>query len=83
MGDIRIELDTAKCQSYGKCLAVAPAVFAWDRSRKVRLNDAEGAPDALVVKAAKNCPYRAIAVIDAASGEPVFPLARKPAAPAT
>ena len=77
MGDVRVEVDAAKCQSYGKCLAVAPAVFAWDRSRKVRINDANGASDERILKAAKNCPYRAIAVIDAASGRPIFPLTRK------
>lgn len=77
MGQIRIELNTAKCQSYGKCLAVAPAVFGWDRSRKVRINDPNGAADDRIVKAAKNCPYRAIAVIDAVSGEQIFPLRRK------
>lgn len=77
MRQIRIELNTAKCQSYGKCLALAPAVFAWDRARKVRINDANGAPDERIVKAAKNCPYRAIAVIDIASGEQIFPLRRK------
>jgi ferredoxin len=77
MDKLRIELNTAKCQSYGKCLAVAPNVFAWDRRRKVRLNAPEGAPSELILKAAKNCPYRAIAVIDAVSGEQVFPAPRK------
>ena len=76
MENVRIELDTAKCQSYGRCLALAPNLFAWDRSRKVRLNDPQGAPPALVLKAAKNCPYRAIAVIDSATGERIFPAAR-------
>lgn len=76
MGDVRIELDTAKCQSYGKCLAVAPNLFAWDRSRKVRINDPQAATPPLALKAAKNCPYRAIAVIDGATGERIFPVAR-------
>jgi len=76
MEDIRIELDTAKCQSYGKCLALAPNLFAWDRSRKVRINDPKAATPALALKAAKNCPYRAIAVVDSATGEHIFPVAR-------
>jgi ferredoxin len=76
MEDVRIELDTAKCQSYGKCLALAPHLFAWDRSRKVRINDPQAALPALALKAAKNCPYRAIAVIDSATGERIFPLPR-------
>ena len=73
MSRYRIELRTERCQSYGKCLAVAPAVFAWDRSRKVRISAPEGAPDEAILKAAKLCPYRAIALSDAASGEPIFP----------
>ena len=76
MGDVRIELNTAKCQSYGKCLSLAPNLFAWDRSRKVRITDPQAATPALALKAAKNCPYRAIAVIDSATGERVFPVAR-------
>ena len=76
MEDVRIELDTHKCQSYGKCLSVAPKLFAWDRGRKVRINDPQAATPALALKAAKNCPYRAIAVVDRATGERIFPVAR-------
>jgi len=76
MAEYRIELTTAKCQSYGKCLALAPAVFAWDRGRKVRLADPGGAAAETVLKAAKLCPYRAITILDAASGEQVFPRPR-------
>jgi len=73
MSRFRIELSPARCQSYGKCLSLAPNVFAWDRARKVRLADPAGAPDDVVLKAAKLCPYRAIAVFDANTGEAVFP----------
>lgn len=76
MGEVRIELDTAKCQSYGKCLSLARNLFAWDRSRKVRINDPQAATPQLALKAAKNCPYRAIAVMDGATGERIFPVAR-------
>jgi ferredoxin len=76
MSRYRIELEPARCQSYGKCLSLAPNVFAWDRARKVRLADPAGAPEETILKAAKLCPYRAIAVIDVDSGEPVFPRRR-------
>jgi ferredoxin len=69
----RIEPKPQKCQSYGGCLAIAPNVFGWDRAKKVRLGDPAGAPDAAILKAAKLCPYRAIALSDAASGEKIFP----------
>jgi len=78
MSQYRIELNQTKCQSYGKCLATAPAVFAWNEKRKVRLNDPQGAPDEAILKAAKSCPYRAIAVIDAASEAQIFPPPHKP-----
>ncbi len=68
----RIEPDQKRCQSYGNCLKVAPNTFAWDRARKVRVSDPAGASDAAILKAAKLCPYRAIALADE-TGEPVFP----------
>jgi ferredoxin len=73
MSRYRIELDTARCQSYGSCLAIAPTVFGWTRARKVRIGDPAGAPDEKILKAAKLCPYRAIALIDEASGTKQFP----------
>lgn len=73
MSRYRIELDPARCQSYGSCLRIAPTAFAWDRARKVRLSAAADAPDAAILKAAKLCPYRAIGLEDAETGEPVFP----------
>jgi ferredoxin len=69
----RIEPKPQKCQSYGGCLAIAPNVFGWDHAKKVRLGDPAGAPDAAILKAAKLCPYRAIALSDAASDEKIFP----------
>jgi ferredoxin len=73
MSRYRIDLDTRRCQSYGSCLAIAPSVFAWTRARKVRIADPGGAADAAILKAAKLCPYRAIAIIDDASDARLFP----------
>ena len=73
MSRYRIELDQARCQSYGSCLAIAPNRFAWTRARKVRLSEPGEAPDKDILKAAKLCPYRAIAIIDEGTGARVFP----------
>ena len=73
MSHYRIELDKVRCQSYGSCLSVASTVFAWDPARKVRVSDPGGAIDPLILKAAKLCPYRAITIIDDATGGQVFP----------
>jgi len=77
MSKFRVELNQSKCQAYGKCTATAPAVFGLDDNGKVRLvGNAETADDA-VVKAARNCPYRVITVVDAGSGEQILPAPRR------
>jgi ferredoxin len=74
---LRIELNKDKCQAYHRCTVVAPAVFALDGDDKVELADPRGASDEIVLKAAKACPYRVIALFDEATGEQLFPIARK------
>jgi ferredoxin len=77
MPRLRIEIAKTKCRSFGKCMSVAPEVFAFDDERKVRVLDSAGAPGETVLKAAKSCPYRVISVVDGETGEPVFPPLRK------
>lgn len=74
---VRIALAKEKCQAFHRCTLVAPAVFALDSDEKVELADPAGAPDDVIVKAAKACPYRVIAVADAATGEQIFPVVRR------
>jgi ferredoxin len=76
MPSVRIEITKKKCQAFGNCMAKAPAVFALGADRKVELVDPGGAPDDTILQAAKSCPYRVIAVIDA-GGEQIFPPVRK------
>ena len=78
MARLRIDISRAKCRSFGKCMAVAPDVFAFDEEKKVRTIAGGAAPDEIVVKAAKSCPYRVIALVDEETGEQVFPPLRKP-----
>jgi ferredoxin len=77
MPRLRIDLAKTKCRSFGQCMKVAPAVFAFDADRKVSVVDAGGAPADTVVKAARSCPYRAIAVVDEETGRHLFPAPRK------
>lgn len=77
MPRLRIEIAKAKCRSFGKCMSVAPEVFALDEARKASLRDPDGAPDETIVRAARSCPYRVITVVDDPTGEPIFPPARK------
>jgi ferredoxin len=48
-------------------------VFALSSASKAEVVDPHGADDAVVHKAAKSCPYRAIAVFDETSGERLWP----------
>jgi ferredoxin len=73
---VRIETDGEKCQAYKRCTVVAPAVFGLGTDGKVEVLDPHGAEDATILKAAKSCPYRAIAVFDETSAEQLWPLVR-------
>ncbi len=73
---MRIAVDSGKCQSHARCTVVAPAVFGLGADAKAEVLDPHGAEDALVLKAAKSCPYRAIAVSDETSGEQLWPVVR-------
>jgi ferredoxin len=77
MSKFRLELNQSKCQAYGKCAATAPAFFTLDDNRKVRLVGNGETTDDVVVKAAQSCPYRVITVVDAESGEQIFPAPRR------
>jgi ferredoxin len=73
---VRIETNSETCQAYKRCTVVAPAVFGLGVDAKVEVLDPHGAEDAIVLKAAKSCPYRAIAVFDEASAEQLWPIVR-------
>jgi ferredoxin len=77
MATVRIEIVKKKCQGYGRCMAVAPAVFALGDDRKAQIVDPAGATDDQLLQAAKSCPYRAITVTSA-DGQQLFPPPRKP-----
>jgi ferredoxin len=77
MGRLRIELAKSKCRSFANCTKTAPDLFALDDEKKVRIIEGAPAPDETIVKAAKSCPYRVIALVDEDTGEQVFPPVRK------
>ena len=77
MARLRIDIAKSKCRAFGKCMSVAPEVFAFDEEKKVRVIEGASAPDEIVAKAAKSCPYRVITLVDQDTGEQVFPPVRK------
>jgi ferredoxin len=76
MAKFNVTVDTEKCQSYGACMKNAPTVFKPDEENKAKVQDLQAATDEIVLKAARSCPYKAIAVVDAESGQQVHPRVR-------
>ena len=62
-------IDPAACAAHGDCVEIAPDVFRLDEAAVVIGTGA----DELILEAAEACPSLAITVVDAASGETVFP----------
>jgi ferredoxin len=60
------------CESNGECVAMAPAVFAFDDEEFCIVVDPEGARDKRILDAARACPVDAITLIDQ-YGEQAWP----------
>ena len=64
------------------CVEVAPAVFRvdWEKKKSIfepaplRVLDEEGADSETIFRAALSCPYRAIILEDAETGDQIFPI---------
>ena len=63
------QVDELACSGHGDCALIAPAVFAVDDVARV-VGDG---PRELLIEAAESCPAAAISVVDADTGEPVYP----------
>lgn len=63
------QVDEYACVVHGDCAVAAPDVLRVDETAEVI---GEGAPDA-VLEAARACPAGAIGVVDADTGEQVYP----------
>lgn len=68
----RIEIDVDECMSSGKCVADFPQGFAFDDDELATLVDGGSALSAdEALRAARNCPSRAIRLFDTDTGEAV------------
>jgi ferredoxin len=70
---IRVIVNTTKCQSYGRCVAIAPAVFKFGADGKAEAHVSAAVPSETVLKGVRSCPYRAISAFDAESDQQLFP----------
>ncbi len=59
---IRIEVDD--CMSSGKCVADYPSAFAFDEDELATVKEEHTLTDEECIRAARNCPSRAISVIN-------------------
>ncbi len=73
MSQLKVSVNTSKCQSYKRCAAVAPAVFGIGDDGKATVLHPEEAAQDEILKSARSCPYRAITVAVEGTGEQLFP----------
>jgi len=72
---MKITVDRAKCEGYGKCVEATPKVFKLDEKFIATVADARGDADEKILLAAKICPTKAIILEEEGSGKRIFPLA--------
>jgi len=61
----RVELDQEECMSSGRCVADYPSAFVFDDDELATVLPAAGTlTDQQLLRAARNCPSRAIQVFD-------------------
>lgn len=65
----QVLIDEGACAAHGDCVELAPHVFALEDVACV-IGDG---PDELLLAAAEACPSVAIRLVDASTGEPIYP----------
>lgn len=70
---LRLAVDHNVCVGNAMCETFAPHVFQLNEQRQSEAVNPEGDPEAQVLEAAENCPVSAITVVDAETGEQLFP----------
>ncbi len=66
----RARVDENSCSGHGDCVDVAPSIFRLDDDIAEVVADG---PVELLIEAAEACPAAAISVVDADTGEQIFP----------
>jgi ferredoxin len=77
MAKLRTTVNKAKCISSEDCVESAPGVFRLDEEGKSEVYNPAGAPDGVILAAARGCPAKAIVVIDEETGAQLFPPPKK------
>jgi ferredoxin len=61
-GEVRVEVNRARCIATKSCINAAPGVFELDETRVSTVRDPAGEPLEAVIEAAEGCPTGAISV---------------------
>ena len=72
-GKLRVRVDHNVCVGNAICTHIAPKVFALNDDRQSQVINPEGDTREVILEAAEACPVSAISVVDAETGEQLFP----------
>jgi len=70
---LRISVDHNLCVGNAMCETFAPGVFVLNDDRQSEAVDPDADTEENILEAAENCPVSAITVVDAETGERLFP----------
>ena len=70
---LQVTVDHDVCVGNAMCPHIAPKVFALNDDRQSQVIDPDGDTSDVILEAAEACPVSAITVIDAETGEQMFP----------
>jgi ferredoxin len=77
MAKLKTTVNKSKCIASGDCVEMAPGVFQFDSDDKSEVYNQTGAPDSVILAAARACPAKAIVVVDEDSGAQLIPAPKK------
>ena len=71
---MKVTVERAKCEGYGKCVEAATKVFKLDEKFISVVIDPKGDTDQKILLAAKICPTKAIILEEEGTGKRIFPV---------
>ncbi|HAA94793.1 MAG: ferredoxin [SAR202 cluster bacterium] len=70
---LQLSVDHDLCVGNAMCVTFATKAFVLNEDRQGTPADPDGDTEEAIMEAAENCPVAAISVVDAATGEQLFP----------
>ena len=70
---IKVSVDHDICVGNAMCITIATKAFELNEERQAVSANPDGDTEELILEAAENCPVAAITVVDADTGEKLFP----------